>query len=84
MASYALTPLAAYSKNIYSQCGEDGIIEEILTRIGRVLPSDNWCVEFGAWDGVQWSNTCNLIRNKADRAVLICESSRRVVSNGIK
>jgi hypothetical protein len=55
-------------KNVYSQLGEDGIIEAILSR----LPStDGWCVEFGAWDGIYLSNTRNLIENKNYRAVLI-------------
>lgn len=47
-----------YYKNIYSQRGEDGIIEEICRRIG--LERD-FCVEFGAGDGISISNTKNLI-----------------------
>jgi hypothetical protein len=60
-------PLNQYAKNIYSQFGEDGIIEKILEKI----PNDNYCVEFGAWDGVHLSNTANLILNKNYSAVLI-------------
>ena len=56
-------PLNQYAKNIYSQFGEDGIIEKI--------PNDNYCVEFGAWDGIHLSNTANLILNKNYSAVLI-------------
>ena len=66
-----LTPLYLFRKNIYSQYGEDGIIEEILRRISRMLPLDGWCVEFGAWDGIYLSNTFNLIKNKDYKAVLI-------------
>jgi len=52
--------LLQYKKNVYSQAGEDGIIEKILYE----LPvKDNWCVEFGAWDGQHLSNTRNLIEN---------------------
>ena len=40
-----------------------------LTKAGVVL--DKWCCEFGAWDGVHLSNTCNLIRNHNYSAVLI-------------
>lgn len=63
--------LSSYAKNIYSQFGEDGIIEEILKRIGRSADTDGWCVEFGAWDGLHLSNTYHLINDKAFKAVLI-------------
>ena len=49
----------SYKKNIFSQNGEDGIIEEIFKRLNDV--SDKKCCEFGAWDGKHLSNTCNLI-----------------------
>jgi hypothetical protein len=62
------TWLLDYRLNIYSQSGEDGIIEKILS----VLPStDRWCVEFGAWDGAHLSNTRNLIERCGYKAVLI-------------
>ena len=60
-------PFKDCAHNIYSQSGEDGIVGTILDR----LPRDNWCVEFGAWDGVHLSNTYNLIANKDYKAVLI-------------
>lgn len=50
-----------YSFNVFSQTGEDGIIEKILDILSE---KDKWCVEFGAWDGKLFSNTCNLIMNK--------------------
>ncbi len=57
-----------YKKNVFSQTGEDGIIEKIL----EILPEkDLWCVEFGAWDGIMNSNTRNLIVNFGYSAVLI-------------
>jgi hypothetical protein len=60
--------LLDYQKNIYSQNGEDGIIEKILS----LLPStDQWCVEFGAWDGTHLSNTYHLIEHQGYFAVLI-------------
>lgn len=59
---------AQFARNEYSQFGEDGIIENLLERIPN---RDNWCVEFGAWDGIHLSNTFNLIKNKAYRPVLI-------------
>lgn len=69
--------LAGFRKNINSQFGEDGIIEEILGRIGRGHALDRWCVEFGAWDGLHLSNTCNLIRNQGYKAVLIEGNAER-------
>jgi hypothetical protein len=58
-----------YKKNIFSQFGEDGIIEEIFKRLSDV--SDKKCCEFGAWDGKFLSNTCNLITNHNYEAILI-------------
>jgi hypothetical protein len=58
-----------YKKNIFSQYGEDGIIEEIFKRLESV--SDKQCCEFGAWDGKFLSNTCNLITNHNYEAILI-------------
>jgi len=58
-----------YKKNIFSQYGEDGIIEEIFKRLSGV--SDKRCCEFGAWDGKFLSNTCNLITNHNYEAILI-------------
>jgi hypothetical protein len=47
-----------YNNNVYSQNGEDGIIEELLKRLNI---KDGWVCEFGAWDGIYLSNTFNLI-----------------------
>lgn len=49
-----------YKKNIFSQYGEDGILEEILKRL---VIKNGTCIEFGAWDGVLLSNTANLWKN---------------------
>lgn len=74
-AYYFMDPLSNYKKNITSQWGEDGIIEEILKRIGT--GSTGTCVEFGAWDGKHMSNTYNLWHNKGWSAVLIEGDSKR-------
>jgi hypothetical protein len=64
--------LLQFSRDHYSQAGEDGIIEQILA----LLPAnDRWCVEFGAWDGLHLSNSRHLIENSGYSAVLIEGSS---------
>jgi hypothetical protein len=67
------TWLLDYKKDVYSQTGEDGIIEKILEVIGS---NDKWAVEFGAWDGVI-SNTQYLIESKQYKAVLIEADKKR-------
>jgi len=56
-----------YKKNIYSQNGEDGIIEELLKRLNI---NNGWVCEFGAWDGIHLSNTYSLVK-KGFNAVFI-------------
>lgn len=64
----ASTWLLEHKRDVYSQFGEDGVIEETL----RLLPEGNrWCVEFGAWDGRYLTNTRHLIEAKGFSAVLI-------------
>lgn len=49
--------LINYRWNVYSQFGEDGILAKL---INDVLGEDfkyGMCVECGAWDGIQYSNT---------------------------
>jgi len=52
--------LNTFAKNVYSQNGEDGILEEILKRLN--ITGGQFC-EFGAWDGKYLSNTYNLLSN---------------------
>ena len=47
-----------YEKDIHSQNGEDGIIEELLKRLEI---NEGWVCEFGASDGMWASNTFALI-----------------------
>jgi hypothetical protein len=63
--------LLSYSKNITSQFGENGILEEVLRRISGGSPADGWCVEVGAADGIRSSNTYPLIADSGFKAVLI-------------
>jgi hypothetical protein len=69
--------LSTFAGDVHSQFGEDGIIAEILDRIAVTIEPTRWCVEFGAADGVWLSNTCNLIRERNYRAVLIEADSER-------
>lgn len=62
--------LLSFRRNTYSQNGEDGIVAEIL-RVLKPKGLNNWCVEFGAWDGKHMSNTFNLVEKKNYRAVYI-------------
>ena len=60
-------PLAAFAADVHSQCGEDGILAEILRRLGDL---DHWAVEFGAWDGVMMSNTAALAERGWERVLI--------------
>jgi|688.fasta_scaffold22451_7 hypothetical protein len=58
-----------YAKNIFSQNGEDGIIEYLLNLLEI---KEGILCEFGSWDGIYLSNTANLfIFNKNYKAILI-------------
>ena len=57
----ARSPLLHFRKNIYSQNGEDGVLEEILLRLNI---TKGWFCEFGAWDGVHFSNTFLLAESR--------------------
>ncbi|APB33392.1 iron ion binding protein [Gloeomargarita lithophora Alchichica-D10] len=61
--------LNSYAHNITSQYGEDGIIAKIF----EILPQqdDYFCVEFGAGDGFNLSNTHTLINQKGWYSVQI-------------
>jgi len=53
----------------YSQFGDEGIIQEILSRL-KIGDKDSWCAELGAWDGIHLSNTRALVE-RGWNAVLI-------------
>ncbi|MBU0529576.1 FkbM family methyltransferase, partial [bacterium] len=60
--------LMTYQNNIFSENGEDGIIEKIFSEI---KPRSNLCCEFGAWDGIWASNCRNLIVKHNWNAIMI-------------
>ena len=57
-----------YAKNIYSDNGEDGILEQLFSDLEI---TDGIVVEFGAWDGLLGSNTCVLWKEKGYSALLM-------------
>src|SRR3989344_684660 len=67
--------LLDYRKDIASQFGEDGIIEKIFEIL---LPSNKWCIEFGAWDGEHFSNTYNLIQHHGWSGILVGGDASRM------
>ncbi len=68
------TWLLEHKRDVYSQTGEDGVIEKILEGLPQ---NDNWCVEFGAWDGMFLTNTRHLIESKGFSSVLIEANEER-------
>jgi hypothetical protein len=66
-----LSALNKFKKNIFSQYGDDGIIEEIFHRLENKVNLNKTFCEFGAWDGIHLSNTFNLYKNKKFKGVLI-------------
>jgi hypothetical protein len=45
--------LSKYERTVYSQSGEDGVIEKIFEVIE---PTHKYAIEFGAADGVAWNH----------------------------
>ena len=63
----------AYNRNVYSQNGEDGILEEILIRLNI---TSGWVCEFGAWDGIHFSNTFNLVQRGFNAVYIETDSEK--------
>ena len=59
--------LRAKARNVYSQWGEDGVVDAIFEVI---KPLNRWCFECGAADGLFFSNTRRLVRQGWD-AILV-------------
>lgn len=59
------------ARNVYSQFGEDGLVEAVFERIGE---RNKWCFEVGAADGEWISNTKRL--REQDWFCLLVESNK--------
>jgi hypothetical protein len=68
-------PFRDFRTTVYSQCGEDGVILEILKLIKNEF---NFFVEFGAWDGKNLSNTANLRINHQWNGILFEADIKKV------
>jgi hypothetical protein len=72
--NYTKSPYLKYSRNIFTQNGEDGIIEKLFQDLGI---TNGTVVEFGAWDGIYISNIYKLWRYLNYDALLIeCDHVR--------
>jgi len=80
LENYLKAPFTKYMKNFYSQAGEDGVVLEILNRIGVIdkkMKSNPVCIEFGAWDGRHLSNTFHLVETYGWNAFYIEGDAKR-------
>jgi len=57
-----------YRKDFYSQNGEDGILEKLIHILKIKKP---YMCEFGAWDGINSSNTFYLLNKYSGKAIYI-------------
>jgi hypothetical protein len=73
-----LENLKDYERSFYSQGGEDGVLERIFECVGE---TNRFCVEFGAKDGVELSNTAHLRLDRGWTGLLMEASAP--VSDGI-
>ena len=73
-----LSNLRASERSVYSQGGEDGVLERIFECIGT---TNRFFVEFGAKDGVELSNTARLRLEHGWTGLLM--DARRPTSAGV-
>ena len=65
--------LKKYERKIFSQYGQDGVLENLLSRIKPL--NEIKALEVGGWDGVYLSNICNLAKN-FDAYCIFIESNK--------
>lgn len=59
--------MSKFINTAFSQFGEDALMETILNKVGKNLH----CLEFGAWDGVTYSNSYYFIKKLDYKSILI-------------
>lgn len=64
-------PFDKYKKRIYSQSGEEGILEFLLNQTNNNLLKNLNIIEFGAWDGIHLSNTFYFVKKYNANAIFI-------------
>lgn len=72
------SPLLRHARDLTSQGGEDGILEELFRRLP--MPTDGLprsCIEVGSWDGKWLSNTYSLCALQGWRGLLIEADAHR-------
>lgn len=79
-APKAKIDLSKYEASVFSQSGEDGVIQKIFEVI---KPTHKYSVEFGAGDGILNSNTRNLIVNHGWSGYFI-EGDEGTAKNNLK
>lgn len=66
-------PIYEYSRNYYSEKGEDGIVAEIIAHLGI---TSGLLLECGAWDGYHCSNTAHIWSNNRNFNAILVEAER--------
>lgn len=76
------TEFDAFKQNINSQYGEDGILRELLARLGI---TGGLCMDIGAWDGKHYSNVWALIEKGYTALLLEGNPNRfKVLAENVK
>lgn len=59
--------LDSFKSNVHSQNGEDGVIAELIRRIGLVVDKDFWCVESPVGSEYEYfGDTCGYRNDPSD------------------
>ena len=72
-------PFDKYKKIIFSQAGEEGILEFLLKKIKNNKLKKLNVVEFGAWDGIHLSNTFYFVKEYNANAIYIEKDKKRFI-----
>lgn len=73
LKSLSKTSLLRYYSNAYSECGQDGILSHIFSRLNM---TEGFFVEFGAWDGVHLSNSRALLLKGWTGCLIECDPNK--------